>query len=120
MPGSSNTDTFDEGEHMKPLRFAIAFLITNILILSSGVGAFADEGLWLFNHIPKDRIKRTYGVSLTDEWLLRAQRGTVRFDNGSSGCFVSADGIVLTNQHVALEYAQQVVTADKNYIKQGF
>ena len=40
---------------------AFAFLFTTF--------AQADEGMWLYNAPPKDRIKAKYGFELTQEWL---------------------------------------------------
>ncbi|MFN2579470.1 MAG: S46 family peptidase, partial [Pyrinomonadaceae bacterium] len=56
--------------------------------------AFADEGMWPFNNVPKQELKRRYGVTITDSWLKKVQLASVRFNNGGSGAFVSADGLV--------------------------
>ena len=44
----------------------------------------------------------------------------MRFNDGGSGSFVSADGLVLTNHHVALGQLQKVSTPEKDYVKDGF
>jgi len=44
----------------------------------------------------------------------------VRFNDGGSGSFVSADGLVLTNHHVALGQLTKVSSAKKDYVKDGF
>jgi len=81
---------------------------------------WADEGMWLFNQPPKDRIKAKYGFELTEPWLHHVQTGSVRFNNGGSGSLVSADGLVFTNHHVGRVCLQQLSTAQKDYIKNGF
>jgi hypothetical protein len=81
---------------------------------------WADEGMWLFNQPPKDRIKGKYGFELTEPWLHHLQTGSVRFNNGGSGSLVSADGLVFTNHHVGRVCLQDLSTADKDYIKNGF
>src|SRR5262245_51182641 len=42
----------------------------------------ADEGMWLLNEPPRDHLKAKYGFELTDAWLRRAQKASVRFNNG--------------------------------------
>ena len=62
--------------------------------------ASADEGMWLYNAPPKDKIKSKYGFELTQQWLDHVRLSSVRFNNGGSGSFVSADGLTFTNHHV--------------------
>ena len=79
----------------------------------------ADEGFWTFNRVPKDAIKRAYGIDLSDAWIERVQQASVRFPSGS-GSFVSADGLVLTNHHVAMEVIQELSTPERDLVKTGF
>ena len=30
--------------------------------------ADADEGMWLFNDLPKQHLKEAHGIDVTDEW----------------------------------------------------
>jgi hypothetical protein len=46
--------------------------------------------------------------------------GSVRFDTGGSGSFVSPNGLVMTNHHVALETLQKISTPEKDWVKDGF
>jgi len=82
--------------------------------------ASADEGMWLYNESPKDRIKATYGFELTQKWLDHVRLSSVRFNNGGSGSFVSADGLTFTNHHVGAGCVQQLSTQGRDYIKTGF
>jgi hypothetical protein len=82
--------------------------------------ASADEGMWLYNAPPKDQIKATYGFELTQEWLDHVRLSSVRFNNGGSGSFVSADGLTFTNHHVGAGCVQQLSTEGHDYIKTGF
>src|SRR5215831_14192804 len=82
--------------------------------------ATADEGMWLYNAAPKDKIKAKYGFDLTPEWLDHVRLSSVRFNNGGSGSFVSADGLTFTNHHVGAGCVQQLSTEGHDYIKTGF
>jgi len=100
-------------------------MIRRILAIMALLCAFvaistADEGMWLFNKAPKDKIQRLHNYAVTDPWLDYLRLGSVRFNNGGSGSFVSADGLAFTNHHVGRVCLQQLSTAEKDYIKDGF
>ncbi len=80
----------------------------------------ADEGMWTFNNVPRDEIKKKYGFEITDALLKKVQLASVRFNSGGSGSFVSADGLVLTNQHIASDVLQKIGNAENGYNKDGF
>jgi hypothetical protein len=82
--------------------------------------ATADEGMWLYNAPPKDKIKAKYNFELTQAWLDHLRLSSVRFNNGGSGSFVSADGLTFTNHHVGAGCVQQLSTEGHDYIKTGF
>ena len=95
----------------------LALCLAGVLLVSFTVRA--DEGFWAFNRVPKAAIKAAYGVDITDAWLERVQQASVRFPSGS-GSVVSASGLVLTNHHVALDIIQELSSAEKDYVKNGF
>ncbi|MCA9561666.1 MAG: S46 family peptidase, partial [Myxococcales bacterium] len=78
-------------------------LLWLLAICALPLGAQAEEGMWPFNMAPVEQVKRDHGVTLTDAWLQRAQRASVRFNNGGSGSFVSPYGLVMTNHHVGAD-----------------
>lgn len=80
----------------------------------------ADEGMWTFNNVPRAEIKRKYGFEVTDAWLKKVQLASVRFNNGGSGSFVSPDGLVLTNHHIASDTLYKLSSAEKDFMKEGF
>jgi hypothetical protein len=102
--------------HARALRCVV--LLAAALALSPLVG-HADEGFWPFNRVPKAAIKQALGVDLTDPWLAHVQQASVRFPSGS-GSFVSADGLVLTNHHVAMDILQKLSTAERDLVKSGY
>src|SRR2546421_6509865 len=80
----------------------------------------ADEGMWAFNNIPREAIKKRYGFDVTDAWLKKVQLGSVRFNNGGSGSFVSPDGLVLTNHHIASDTLTKLSTPAHDLLNEGF
>jgi len=80
----------------------------------------ADEGMWLYNAFPKEKVKSKYGFEPTQQWLDHVRLSSVRFNNGGSGSFVSPDGLTFTNHHVGAECIQQLSTGGKDYMKTGF
>ncbi len=89
-------------------------------VLGSTVLLSADEGMWLFNHPPTDKIRAAYGFTLTQDWLTHVERSSVRFNSGGSGSFVSADGLTFTNHHVAQTCLHQISTGQQDLYKTGF
>jgi hypothetical protein len=95
----------------------VLILLAAIMLIGS---AAADEGMWLFNHFPVDKVKARYGFSPDQAWLDHVRLSSVRFNNGGSGSFVSADGLTFTNHHVAATCLQQISTPEKNYYQLSF
>jgi hypothetical protein len=100
----------------KPL--VICFLLVSIVAASSL--SEADEGMWLYNAFPKDRLKAKYGFDATQEWLDHIRMSSARFTTGGSGAFVSADGLTLTNHHVAADCIHDLSVNGKDYMENGF
>jgi Peptidase S46 len=105
-------------------RIARAVGSTSLLFLLSlapfEVPAKADEGMWTFDNPPLAQLKEKYGFTPTPAWLDHLRMSSVRFNDGGSGSFVSARGLVLTNHHVAFGQLQKVSTPEKNYVANGF
>jgi hypothetical protein len=80
----------------------------------------ADEGMWLFNDLPKDYLKTKYGFEVTDDWAGHVMKSSVRFNVGGSASFVSSRGLVLTNHHVGADTLHKLSTPEKNYHRDGF
>src|SRR5262245_12499628 len=76
--------------------------------------------MWLFNRPPREFLKKRYDFDLTDAWLAKAQRASIRFNNGASGSFVSPDGLCVTNHHVGADSLQKLSTKDKDLYQDGF
>ncbi len=95
----------------------VAFLFALCVTLSSL--AFADEGMWLFNAFPKDKVKAKYGFEPSQQWLDHVRLSSARAPNGSSS-FVSSDGLIFTNHHIAQGCIHDLSVGGKDYMKNGF
>jgi S1-C subfamily serine protease len=83
-----------------------------LVVLACHIGR-ADEGMWLFNAVPEEQLSRDMAFVPSRAWLDHIQRSAVRFNSGGSGAFVSPDGLVLTNHHVAASSLQKLSTPEK-------
>jgi hypothetical protein len=97
-----------------------AFLFAGILILTPGISVKANEGMWLFNQPPVEQLKKKYHFDATRDWLEHVQQSSIRFNNGGSGSFISADGLIMTNHHVGTDCIQKLSTSEHDYIKMGY
>jgi len=80
----------------------------------------ADEGMWTFDNTPVKQLEEKYKFTPTAQWLDHIRLASVRFNDGGSGSFVSPNGLVITNHHVAFGQLQKVSTSEKNYVRDGF
>ncbi|WP_051748936.1 S46 family peptidase [Nevskia soli] len=82
--------------------------------------AHAAEGMWTLDKLPAKDLQARYGFTPDAAWVQHAQRSSLRLAGGCSGSFVSPDGLVLTNHHCVRECVQQLSTAKKNFVADGF
>jgi hypothetical protein len=80
----------------------------------------ADEGMWTFDNPPLKQLQEKYHFTPSREWLDHVRLSSVRLNDGGSGSFVSAHGLVLTNHHVARGQLQKNSTAQRDYVRDGF
>ncbi len=92
---------------------AIVLLLTASLVT-------ADEGMWTFDNPPTKQLQEKYNFTPTKEWLDHVRLSSVRFMDGGSGSFVSPNGLVMTNHHVAMGQLQKMSTAEQNFVATGF
>jgi hypothetical protein len=100
---------------MKRVSLVVLVLIT----ILSPLPLHADEGMWTFDNPPRKQWKERYNFEPSDAWLEQIRLSSVKIE-GSSGSFVSANGLVMTNQHVASGQLQKLSTAERNLRRDGF
>jgi hypothetical protein len=101
------------------MSFAL-LLAATLAPMGSGLAAWADEGMWTFNNFPKQLVQQRYGFTPSDTWLDHIRLASVRFNNGGSGAFVSAEGLVMTNHHVGSDCMHELGTPGHDYMAEGF
>jgi len=80
----------------------------------------AEEGMWTFDNPPLKALADKYNFHPTQEWLDHLRLSSVRLNDGGSGSFVSSNGLLLTNHHVARVQLQKNSTAEHDYLRDGF
>ncbi|HET9598568.1 MAG TPA: S46 family peptidase [Anaeromyxobacteraceae bacterium] len=86
----------------------------------AGAAAAADEGMWTFDRFPSERVESAYGFRPTAAWLEHVRLSSARLAQGCSGSFVSASGLVLTNEHCIRRCLQDVSAQGEDLVRDGF
>jgi hypothetical protein len=101
-----------------------------IVIALTGIGclgglAIADEGMWPpydLAKLPLDSL-RARGLELTPEQIYNPGAGGLTdavIQVGATATFVSPQGLIVTNHHVAYGAIQEQSTEEHNYLRDGF
>ncbi len=101
-------------------RFVLAVFALALVFSLSPAPARGEEGMWTLDNLPLKLLKDRYGFAPTQAWLDRVRLASVRFMDGGSGSFISPDGLVLTNHHVAVGQLQKMSAAGRDYVATGF
>lgn len=93
-------------------------LAAMVLMLSSI--ASAEEGMWLFNELPTEQVKKDVGFAPDQVWLDRVRLGSLRLANGCSASIVSPNGLVMTNHHCIRACLEDLSTKERELLTTGF
>jgi hypothetical protein len=91
-----------------------------LAVCLAAIHAPGEEGMWTFDNVPVKQLQQKYGFTPTQQWLDHVRLASVRLNDGGSGSFISSDGLLLTNHHVARGQLQKSSTPEHNYIRDGF
>ena len=94
-------------------------VLTAAVLLLVAATALADEGMWTFDNPPAAQLQKQYGFAVTPAWLDHLRLSAVRL-GGGSGSFVSPDGLVLTNAHVARGQQQKLSAPGRDLVTDGY
>ena len=104
------------------MRSKVAACLIGLLLFSVAVTqTFAEEGMWMLDELkdlPFEQMKAK-GLELTAEQIYDLKDAVVQV-GGGSGSFVSPNGLILTNHHVAFGAIQRGSTLEQNFIQNGF
>ncbi|HEX9081954.1 MAG TPA: S46 family peptidase, partial [Holophagaceae bacterium] len=103
---------------MRPVIRPLLLPLLALALASTSVRA--DEGMWTFDNLPLQQMKAKYGWAPDQAWLDHLRLSALRFGNGCSASFVSADGLVLTNHHCGRSWIQHVSDPQHDYVQNGF
>lgn len=94
-------------------------LAAALLTLAAGSAAQAEEGMWTFDNFPIARANATLGTNIDQAWLDRVRLSSAKFGGCSAG-IVSAEGLVMTNNHCVATCVANLSTQAVNYAETGF
>ncbi|NBO64431.1 MAG: hypothetical protein EBU88_06230, partial [Acidobacteria bacterium] len=105
-------------------------MLTGLIVISlliAPLASWADEGMWLpdsLGKLPLSQLKKR-GFELKPEEVYSTtapslKDAIVQISIGGTGSFVSPDGLILTNHHVAFSAVTAASSTTNDYITRGF
>jgi hypothetical protein len=107
------------------IKYRSSLLVATLLFAFSTATVLAEEGMWPLYSLDEFSYDRYFkaGLELKPEDIYNSEGGglceaVVRV--GASGSFVSKDGLIITNHHVAYGAVQKQSTVDVDLVRDGF
>lgn len=103
-------------------RLIFSFLILFSTIFLSSIWLLADEGMWPLSELDKLNLKEK-GLRIDPSMIYDPAKQSLLYavvEVGATGSFISEDGLIITNHHVAFGSVQAASTPEKDYIRNGF
>ncbi|UCC40784.1 MAG: S46 family peptidase [Candidatus Aminicenantes bacterium] len=100
----------------------IGFFLLIILLTFLSHSLLPEEGMWPISEIHKLDLQ-SKGLEIDLKEIYNPEGLSLIYavvNVGATGSFVSPDGLILTNHHVAYGSVQAASTKEKDYIKHGF
>ena len=101
-------------------RLILPSSLVALALVVSPHSASAEEGMWLFNQFPADKVQAAYGWKPDAAWLDAVRLASVRLEGGCSGSFVSKSGLVMTNHHCAESCIDELSSPKNDYRTNGY
>lgn len=109
---------------MTKVIYRLSFLL--LFLACASTLTFTDEGMWLLTQLDKLpwADMQQHGLRLSPKQIYSEDSASLKdaivLLGGGTSSFVSADGLVLTNHHVAFSAIQSVSSTQDDYLKDGF
>ncbi|MCP5103685.1 MAG: S46 family peptidase [bacterium] len=98
-------------------------IVTLVVMLCLNLVAFGDEGMWLLNQLKNLELEKK-GFEITASDIYDPGKPCIAHAiidlGGGTAEFISANGLILTNHHVAFGAVQRASTKGTDYITNGF
>jgi len=99
------------------------YYLSFLFIILFTTFTYAQEGMWLLNQIDQLDLKKK-GLEIEPSDIYNPDKtalcqAIVQLGGGTAS-FVSSDGLLITNHHVAYTALQRASTAETNYLSDGF
>ncbi len=108
------------------MRFRMIVVAALAVTLLAPLSVSAEEGMWPIDELKKldfDELKKL-GLELSAKEIFDGKGGGIAGGivslGGGTGSFVSPEGLILTNHHVAFTALQRASSEEHNYIEEGF
>lgn len=101
-------------------RLLVCLIMLNLSLWKFPALTRGDEGMYLFNDLPLELLEKRHGFRPEQAWADHLRLSSVRFNSGGSGSFISSNGLVLTNHHVASDTLHKLSSPERNLIDDGF
>ncbi len=106
-------------------RMTLLCIAVAVVLLSTG-GRLMDEGMWLLDSVQKLPLAdlKSHGLELTPEQIYSATgpslKDAIVLLGGGTASFVSPEGLMVTNHHVAFAGIQAASSVTDDYLNNGF
>src|SRR5688500_5739693 len=90
-----------------------------LLSVLSGSFVIADDGMWTFDNPPLKQWKERYNFEPSAQWLEKVRLASPKIGTASAA-FVSPNGLLATNHHVASGIITKLSTKERDLMKAGF
>jgi len=100
----------------------ICLLLLTVAGFALRAATAADEGMWPVSELAKLNL-RAKGLEIPVEDIFSPDRASLVYgivSLGATGSFVSPEGLIITNHHVAFGAAQAASSAANDYVRHGF
>ncbi|WP_415288947.1 S46 family peptidase [Brevundimonas sp. S1H14] len=104
---------------MRHMLFASAAVLAFAAASAAASSAKAEEGMWTYDNFPIARANQTLGTNIDQAWLDRVRLSSVKFGGCSAGV-ISAEGLVMTNNHCVSSCVANLSTPQLQYNETGF